>query len=87
LRKSLSTQVSVVPGGATAAAMVSSSRPNPNGGGGLTAWNVSAVRSSGRLTVQVPRSRPSMTWIGSAGSPGASTCPPRAMRSTHQVNR
>ena len=49
-RKSLAVQTSSVPGGATSAAIASSIWPKPNGGAGLTVWNVPVIDRSSSET-------------------------------------
>src|SRR5687767_15710190 len=51
-----------------------------NGCAGPVALNVPYAFCSIRRIVHSPRSRASMNWTGSLGSPGARTSPPRAMR-------
>ena len=62
-------------------------RANENGGAGLTAWNTPPPGRPRSRIVQSAMSRASMTWIAASRGPGARISPPRATRSTQNVNR
>ncbi len=78
-RKPSSTQVKVVSAVVTARIPWSSSSMG-RGMRGPTTLNSPAVASSPRRIVHSVKSRTSMICTGSDGSPGASTSPPRWMR-------
>ena len=84
---SSSCSLTQVTSGLEAVPVLQASISSPNDDGGPHTLKTPVASRSVWATVKAPRSRPSTSWTGASGEPGASTSPARARRSTHHVKR